>query len=281
MDAVAIVMLFMSFTGLIGGFYCCVAIARSEVTLRKLWLVLATLVLLYALGFLGYWNFRHNQLSSSEAISLVSVYFVGSLFIAIITTTCLNTIKSIRKVAALNAQNKILSYIAHHDHLTGVYNRFYLIAELNKLIIQIQRNGSPASLLFIDLDGFKTINDSLGHLAGDYLLKQVAHIFQKRCRKTDVVARYGGDEFVIVLYHTELTQAYEVAQIICDELTNTIHYYHHHPINLHCCIGIAPITALTQSAEDAITRADHAVYMAKSSKNPRIQIADESLDQKA
>ena len=103
---------------------------------------------------------------------------------------------------ALEATNTRLKELATHDDLTGLYNHRYFQERLKLEINRSKRYPKPFSILFIDLDHFKIYNDTNGHLAGDRLLKTVADLFVKSFRKTDMVARYGGDEFVVVLPET-------------------------------------------------------------------------------
>lgn len=102
-------------------------------------------------------------------------------------------------VSSERAAEERLHHIAHHDVLTGLFNRFSLKGHLDQALAASRRDGSRVALLFIDLDRFKVINDTLGHHVGDELLIEVAHRLQETVRDSDIVARLGGDEFVIML----------------------------------------------------------------------------------
>ncbi len=100
--------------------------------------------------------------------------------------------------------------IAVHDGLTGVFNRGYLEIAIERAVKDVRRNGGQVSVLFIDVDGMKTVNDTLGHQAGDTLLVELARLLRDSCRESDVVARYGGDEFVVLMPGTDAEGAEEV-----------------------------------------------------------------------
>lgn len=98
------------------------------------------------------------------------------------------------------------------DELTGLYNRRYLLKKLEELSEESARYGHPFSLLSLDIDFFKNVNDSWGHLTGDSVLCKVAHLIEKRTRKSDIVARTGGEEFIVLMPHTTLNDATHVAE---------------------------------------------------------------------
>ena len=108
-----------------------------------------------------------------------------------------------------------LAYQARHDALTGLINRREFEARLERALRSVQAGGAEFSVLFIDLDRFKPVNDACGHLAGDELLRQIAQLFQTRLRDEDALGRLGGDEFGIILYDCKLANALQIANDIC------------------------------------------------------------------
>ena len=122
------------------------------------------------------------------------------------------------KIAALEARVRHLDELAHQDALVPVPNRRGFFRELDALIARVSRYGESAAMLFVDIDGLKRINDSLGHKAGDEALIQVAMVLSGGVRKSDCVARLGGDEFGILLVHATEQSARETA----DRLTALI-----------------------------------------------------------
>lgn len=156
-----------------------------------------------------------------------------------------------------------IRHMAHHDALTGLPNRVLLHDRIGQAIAQSQRSGRPAALLFVDLDRFKNVNDSLGHGVGDELLKAVAARILECTRGTDTVARIGGDEFVVVL--TELGRpedAGPVAQKLLAALSEPFELSGHR-LHVTPSIGICTYPHDGQSAEALMQNADAAMYHAK------------------
>ena len=102
--------------------------------------------------------------------------------------------------------------MAVHDGLTDVYNRGYLELAIDRTVKDVERRGGEVSVLFVDVDGMKDVNDTYGHQAGDALLVELARLLSASCRDSDVVARYGGDEFVVLMSDTDAAGAAAVAR---------------------------------------------------------------------
>ncbi|MEP6492648.1 MAG: diguanylate cyclase [bacterium] len=178
-------------------------------------------------------------------------------------------VASIRRAQALEmtrADNRRLEALATTDPLTRVLNRRALLDRLNAEVDRARRYSSALSLLLLDVDHFKLINDTAGHLAGDAVLRQLGALLEDAMRKADVVARYGGEEFVAILPETsteggaafaERLRAH-IAEQIFDVGTET-------PVHLTVSIGIASFpSARVSTTEDLFARADEALYRAKS-----------------
>ena len=146
----------------------------------------------------------------------MTVTYVGLLLSAYVTARN----KEITKRTDLEEQ---LRYDATHDSLTGLYNRAWFLDRLKKTQQQADENEDYLfAVLFLDLDRFKTVNDSLGHVAGDRLLAQIAHQLQECLPESILVARLGGDEFTIILEGiTDISQASQIAEVICQSLGQT------------------------------------------------------------
>ncbi|MDQ7073661.1 MAG: GGDEF domain-containing protein [Gammaproteobacteria bacterium] len=151
---------------------------------------------------------------------------------------------------------------AFYDALTGTHNRLGMDQMLPREIQLAQRHQTPISLLIVDLDRFKRVNDTLGHQAGDALLCELTTVFRRYLRKTDLIFRYGGDEFVIALNNTDQKGANIVATRIQQGIATTPFNFKGMEINISVSIGLTEIQP-DDSLDSAFCRADEALYQAK------------------
>lgn len=169
--------------------------------------------------------------------------------------------------------------LSNTDRLTGLWNYGYFQYQLNEEIKRANRFNRPLSLLMADIDRFKNINDSLGHPAGDVLLKHLAIILKNSCREVDLVARYGGEEFVIILPETSKEKAHSSAERIRRETEYTpFNYSNNAPAQkMTISIGVASFPQDAGNAEQIILYADKALYAAKKTGRNRICMFSEEL----
>lgn len=162
------------------------------------------------------------------------------------------------------------------DDLTQLYNSRYLHLVLRKEAKRALRGAQPLLLLFLDLDGFKHVNDSHGHLAGSKALVQAAAVIRSCARETDVVARYGGDEFSLILPETGRDGAVAVAERIAERLRAFMFLAGDGlVVHLTASIGVATLPDSARSAEDLIRAADAAMYQVKARGKDGIHVAQE------
>ncbi len=178
----------------------------------------------------------------------------------------------LRDVTEAHIQEKRISHMAMHDALTGLPNRQFLDDRINLDIEQAASHQTKLALLFIDLDNFKQINDLHGHKTGDQLLVEVSSILQSSLRGTDVLARWGGDEFVVLLPFADDP---EVARKVAHELMQKLHLilekrYADTYVTLSIGIAVYPDDAGT--SEDLLMQADKALFYAKSQGRNNIQM---------
>jgi diguanylate cyclase (GGDEF)-like protein len=162
---------------------------------------------------------------------------------------------------------------AQTDPLTGVLNRRALVERLEGACARARARGLPIGVLFIDLDHFKEINDSYGHLAGDACLAAIISPIQAELRQSDVVGRYGGEEFVVILSSASSSSAHTIAERIRERVSDVRVEGYGPTIRLTCSIGVAASDTLGVWGEHLIARADSAVYAAKRAGRNRVQVA--------
>jgi diguanylate cyclase (GGDEF)-like protein len=158
------------------------------------------------------------------------------------------------------------------DDLTQLYNSRYMSQVLRRETKRASRSGRPLSLLFIDLDGFKSINDTYGHLYGSRALVEAGALIRQCARETDVVARFGGDEFALILPDTGSEGAASVGERIRDRV-NAHKFLHGLDIHLTVSVGVATLPDVAASAEGLIQAADEAMYHVKERGKNGIYIA--------
>ncbi|NSW92652.1 MAG: GGDEF domain-containing protein [Firmicutes bacterium] len=152
---------------------------------------------------------------------------------------------------------------AHTDMLTGLCSRRYFYKKLSGM-----KAKSPVSLVLIDIDNFKSINDTYGHRIGDQVLRQFADILQNITRRNDIIARWGGEEFAVILFQTEDKEAFKIADRIRREVQEHIFSYKEITFNITVSIGIASTKAGANiDIEQFFKIADKALYKAKEKKN--------------
>ena len=169
-----------------------------------------------------------------------------------------------------------LSYQAKHDSLTGLINRNEFEASLKQKLLSAQRYDENHSLCFLDLDQFKVVNDTAGHIAGDALLQQIGLLLKDHIRETDTLARIGGDEFAILMEHTHLIQASEKAKEIIYLIGQFIFSWEGRVYKVGASIGITNIDNTGHSYTELLKQADIACYAAKDMGRNRVHIYQES-----
>ena len=234
--------------GMIGVMWCYPSVISFYMMLseRKAWLANAVLL---SVVLPQSWYILEPPLAIRMAASLVAVSVFTALF-----------------VRALTYQHNRLQALALMDPLTGLFNRSMLPEHLEQAIQQNRRSGTPMALAIVDLDHFKAINDTLGHEAGDEVLRKVANLLRDRLRTVDRVYRIGGEEFLVLLYGASAGEA----QLIAEELRNSIAIA---PILSGQAVTASIGTAALHSSEGRVewmSRADKNMYMAKQEGRNRV-----------
>jgi diguanylate cyclase (GGDEF)-like protein len=195
----------------------------------------------------------------------------------------LRAVRILLEPAAVALDNAVLlkrvEALSVTDDLTHLYNSRYMNQVLRRETKRASRSGRPLSLLFIDLDGFKAINDTYGHLYGSRALVEAAAIIRGSARETDVVARFGGDEFALILPDTGGEGAYAVGERIRERIAEHVFLTGDTlTVRLTASVGVATLPDVAASAEELLQAADSAMYQVKDRGKNGIQAAVEPAD---
>jgi diguanylate cyclase (GGDEF)-like protein len=194
--------------------------------------------------------------------------------LAIVTTLwLLISIGALTVAKQLKADIKLQEKLANTDSLTGIHNRRAILSVATGLR-QAKPDASPLSLLMIDIDHFKRINDSSGHAAGDEVLRKVSSTLRKTCRGTDIVGRYGGEEFLVLMPDTQTDGAVKLAE----KLRSAVEKIVDTPTPVTISIGVATTSHSGQTLPEALSHADRALYAAKAAGRNCIRRADDQTE---
>ena len=228
---------------------------------RNRWYVMTALIVLFLLGYVGYAAAFWNSHSIPVDLIVPGVFFFGACFVWLTGNLSLQTAMDVMRVGLLERETLI-------DPLTGVFNRRYLDRCLSQEVASARRYGLPFSVLLLDIDHFKQINDGHGHQVGDEVLASLAKIIAGELRDPDVVARYGGEEFLVMTVNTPPSGAIVLAERLRKRIES-------HGFNLpgvpdaegRICatvsIGVASLGDAIDSAEKLVHAADRNLYRAK------------------
>ena len=224
---------------------------------------------------------RQIELIKKDGMSGTEAYDHESHFVDVTTEPLLKALKALfylvseknrelenkvkERTAALEEANRRLEELSMNDELTGLPNRRYIMGEIERLIMQFERYNTTFSLLFIDLNKFKSVNDTYGHDAGDQVLRWVAHFIKENIRKTDIPCRLGGDEFVIVCPHLDGPSALKLALKLCEAIRTMPNEKRLEYWIPSFSIGVAEIESSVHSASEMLLKADGAMYEIKKS----------------
>ncbi len=186
------------------------------------------------------------------------------------------SMKLLKEISDLQNRTETLVEEKSRDVLTGLHNREKLDMELGSWVARANKLGFPIALAFMDLDGFKAVNDIHGHPAGDAILKSTAALLSKQVRNSDTLARYGGDEFVLLLGGERKEDALVVCERILAAFENTTHAVNGEVVDLHISIGLATLSMVEEeTAAELVKAADTALLEAKARGKARVVCFDE------
>ncbi len=163
------------------------------------------------------------------------------------------------------------------DHLTGLYNRHYLQETLEREIARAMRSEQSVSIMIMDVDHFKRVNDSYGHKVGDLVLRALGDLLKSSIRAGDIPCRYGGEEFIIVMPNVPLSIAHERAAHISSRINELRVPHEDVHLQVTVSVGVATIPQHGLNGEDVLLRADRALYRAKELGRNRIVLYEEGI----
>ncbi len=180
-----------------------------------------------------------------------------------------------RDVTEKRELEKNLAWQANHDQLTGLINRREFDRRLSRIISAENIGGNEHALCYIDLDNFKIVNDSCGHLAGDALLKKVSAVLKNKSRDTDTIARIGGDEFGVIFYGCTLAKARLIAEIFREQIEKSEFLWEGRTYSITASIGVIPVDNSYSELADILRAADVACYNAKDKGKNQVSLLEQ------
>jgi diguanylate cyclase (GGDEF)-like protein len=226
--------------------------------LRSMWFTLGLLIFVAVSGYVTFLYINSREGSDHyEDLLTSAVFLISAVFTAVICRMSLSTAKDVSRIA-------VLEYHARVDSLTDLFNRGYAMLLLQRACHSSARLKSPLSVLLLDMDNFKEINDTFGHQAGDSVLRQFASLLTSLQAEPSFVGRFGGDEFVVVLPGMDVTKACVIADNIRRAVETELPAAQTIPVTVS--IGVATSSGLREvQAEQLLAEADKAMYRAKHS----------------
>lgn len=174
------------------------------------------------------------------------------------------------ELAETKAKLEAAEALADRDTLAPVFNRRAFLRELHRTMSEVERYKNPAAVIYIDLDGFKAVNDEYGHSAGDAVLRHVGLLLTDSVRESDIVGRLGGDEFGVILNRATAAEAATKAEALNEKINTSAILYAGVPHRIRASVGVHPI-ALAEDPETALARADEAMYAEKHARRSQGQ----------
>lgn len=243
--------------------------------LKQRWKALRFLILFLISGYIAYAVMSWGELQGAAAMMVPMILFSGAIFVLMVGKLILKTTSDVKKMADLECENII-------DPLTGTHNRRHLDRCLSNEMDRARRYWLPLSLMMFDIDYFKKVNDAHGQQVGDLVLMHVGRLILDAVRNIDIVARFRGDEFVIITPHTRLPDAQELAERLRHKVETTPFVLsdagsNGNALNITVSAGVSALFEGVTDGKALIRMADEALYMAKKRGCNQVVVCDQSV----
>ena len=248
----------------------------AEGNLRRGWNILSVFILFFISSYIGYIIMYWDRSSEDPNLIVPIVFFFGGIFVLLVGTLALQTAMDINQISALK-------YETSTDSLMGIYNRRCLNLKLTEEIERAHRYNFQLSMLLLDIDHFKKINDTYGHYIGDLVLKSLGHLLLKNVRKMDIIARYGGEEIAVIAPHTSVPTAVDLAERLRQIVETSVmvpadKQENRQAVTISVSIGVAGLDRQIVDKQSLIERTDEALYRAKQKGRNRVVVFNSKGD---
>jgi diguanylate cyclase (GGDEF)-like protein len=236
---------------------------------RVRWKLLFTSIIVFTVGYLGFIGLGLRSVISPKDLIVPVIFLLGACFVLIIAYLSIDAVEAVRRVGELEIENAT-------DSLMGICNRRHFDQRLREETARARRYSLALSLLMADIDHFKKINDTYGHQAGDAVLAGIAALFSREVRKSDILARYGGEEVVIISTNTNLGGAHVLAERIRAHVEASAFPTGVRGVaqSIRCTvsIGVATLSGGSGGPEALLAAADAALYRAKAKGRNQVEV---------
>jgi len=238
---------------------------------RSRWSLLGIMILSFLCGYLGFFIIKYGAPYTAPEMLVAVIFFFGAVFVLLVCMSAYRTTQELKRIYILEEETIT-------DPLLGVFNRRCLDRRLQEEVLRAQRHQLDLSLLMVDIDNFKQVNDTWGHQVGDLVLQHLIQLFEADLRQTDILARFGGEEFVILLPHTPEQDAFKLAEKLRRIVEQTP--LHRIPeLRVTVSIGSASLLPDNDNAYSLLERADKSMYRAKrEGRNRVVRYPDNEYD---
>lgn len=229
---------------------------------RSRWYLLGGMILLFFIGYAGFFVLKYGEQYTMPEKLVSVILFFGALFVLLACLLAYRTTQELKRIYVLERETIT-------DPLLGIFNRRCLDRRMQEEVLRAQRYRFDLAVLMVDIDNFKQVNDTWGHQVGDLVLQHLTEILADALRQTDILARFGGEEFVVLLPHTPEPEANKLAERLRTAVEHTP--LHRIPeLRVTVSIGSACLWPDGDTAYSLLERADKAMYWAKREGRNRV-----------